>query len=160
VSQVLLPPIRRKVLGDQLEARLKALPGPTPVTVYRGEVPDHPPVALDAAGAEDPSGRVAPYVVLFDGTGVPNLEPDLAYRNEDLRWSPQITVAAGWSTDCTQLVDRVCAWVYRWQPVITGTSAGFLEPPPGFDPGSPRPDRTVTPVRFFVSTQWRIDITT
>jgi hypothetical protein len=108
-GQVVLPPIRRKVLGDQLYARLKALPGPTPVTVYRGEVDDHPPLALDAAGQPDPSGRVAPYVVLFDGTGTPDLEPDLAGRNEDLRWSPQITVAAGWSPDCTQLVDLVCA---------------------------------------------------
>jgi hypothetical protein len=159
-GQVVLPPIRRKVLGDQLYARLKALPGPTPVTVYRGEVDDHPPLALDAAGQADPSGRVAPYVVLFDGTGTPDLEPDLAGRNEDLRWSPQITVAAGWSPDCTQLVDQVCAWVYRWAPVLEGASAGGLEPPPGFDPGPPRADRTVTPVRFFVPLQWQLDVTT
>jgi hypothetical protein len=38
--------------------------------------------------------------VVFDGAGATNLEPDLAYRNEDLRWTPQITIAAGFSPDC------------------------------------------------------------
>jgi hypothetical protein len=41
-----------------------------------------------------------------------------------------------------------------------GLSAGFLEPPDGFDPGTPRPDTTVTPVRFFVPTSWQLDVTT
>jgi hypothetical protein len=153
VTQLQLPKIRRKELGDQLEARLKALPGSPAVTVYRGEVDEHPPTYPD-------SDRVAPYVVLFDGTGTVNLEPDLAYRNEDLAWTPQITIAAGFSPDCVQLVDRVCAWVYRWSPVLEGVAAGLLEPPPGFDPGPVRIDRTVSPPRFFVPTQWRVDVTT
>jgi hypothetical protein len=153
VTQLELPKIRRKVLGDQLEARLKALPGAPAVKVYRGEVPDHPPRMPD-------SDRVEPYVVFFDGAGATNLEPDLAYRNEDLSWSPQITIAAGFSPDCAQLVDRVCAWVYRWSPVLEGVAAGMLQPPPGFDPGPVRPDRTVTPIRFFLPTQWQLVVTT
>lgn len=172
MSQLLLPKVRRKPLGDLLEARLVALPGPTPVTVYRGEVTaagrrpqidgdtgPHPPLALDAAGQPDRSGRVAPYVVLFDGSGTTQLEPDLAYANEDLRWTPTITIAAGFSQDCAQTIDRVCAWIYRWQPVITGLSTGFLEPPDGFDPGTPRPDIKAAPIRYFVSTSWQLDVT-
>lgn len=152
MTQVQLPRIRRKVLGDQLFGRLEAMPGPA-VTVYRGEVPDGPPTLPD-------SDRIAPYVVVFDGTGPNDLEPDLAGQNEDLRWTPQITVAAAFSPDCTQLVDRVFAWVHRWSPVLTGVAAGPLVPPPGFDPGGPRPDRTVSPIRFFVPLQWRLDLTT
>lgn len=160
MTAIQLPRIRRKVLGDLLFARLQALPGPTSVTVYRGEVPEHPPVARDAASGPDPSGRVAPYVVLFDGAGPTDLEPDLGGQNEDLLWSPQITIAAGFSPDCAQLVDQVCAWVYRWSPAIPGLSAGRLEPPDGFDPGVVRPDRTVSPPRFFLNTQWRLVVTT
>jgi hypothetical protein len=160
VSAAQLPKIRRKVLGDLLFARLQGLPGPTAVTVYRGEVPEHPPVARDAASGPDPSGRVAPYVVLFDGAGPTNLEPDLGGRNEDLLWSPQIIIAAGFSADCVQLVDQVCAWVYRWSPVIPGLVAGGLEPPAGFDPGVVRIDRAVSPPRFFLPTQWRLVVTT
>lgn len=152
MAQVQLPKIRRKVLGDQLFARLSALPGPQAVTVYRGEVDPKPPTMPD-------SDRVAPYVVLFDGSGPTNLEPDLGGQNEDLRWTPQITVAAGFPADCTQLVDRVCSWVYRWTPVVTGLSAGPLEPPPGYDPGQVRPDRTVSPIRYFLPMQWQLDIT-
>lgn len=153
MTQLELPKIRRKTLGDQLETRLKALPGVPAVTVYRGEVPEHPPTLPD-------SDRVASYVVMFDGTGAVNLEPDLAYTNEDLAWAPQTTVAAAFSADCIQLVDRVCFWLYHWSPVVTGVAAGRLEPPPGYDPGPPRPDRTVTPIRFFVPLQWRLDLTT
>jgi hypothetical protein len=153
VTQVQLPKIRRKVLGDQLQQRLDQLPGAPTVTVYRGEVPTSPPVLPD-------SDRIAPYVVLFDGTGPVNLEPDLAGVNEDLRWTPQITVAAAFSPDCAQLVDRVFAWVHRWSPVIENVAAGGLVPPPGFDPGGPRADRQVSPPRFFVPLQWQLDLTT
>lgn len=167
MTQVQLPRIRRKVLGDQLLQRLLALPGNPTVAVYRGEVSktgarpqlpvdtrSHPPLMPDVPDV------IAPYVVLFDGTGATGLEPGLGYCGEDLRWSPQVTVAAGFAEDCLQTVDRVCAWLYRWQPVISGVGVGVLEPPPGFDPGPPRPDRTVTPSRFFVPLQWQLDATT
>lgn len=165
MTQLQLPPIRRKVLGDQLEARLIALPGAPIVAVYRGSVTKagrrpQDPNSVDPPLMLDVPDVVAPYVVLFDGTGTPNIEPDLAYANEDLRWTPQVTVAAGFPEDCIQTLDRVCAWIYRWQPVISGVGVGMLEPPPGFNPGVARPDRTVTPPRFFVPTQWQLDVTT
>jgi hypothetical protein len=148
-----LPAIRRKVLGDQLETRLRALPGDPHVTVYRGEVPKSPPRVPD-------SDRVAPYVVLFDGTGLKDLEPSLCGTHEDLRWTPSITIAAGFPLDCIQTIDRVYAWVFRWSPTVNGLAFGQLIPPPGFDPGPPRNDTTVSPVRFFVSTSWQLDATT
>jgi hypothetical protein len=148
-----LPAIRRKVLGDLLEARLKLLPGDPTVSVYRGEVPKSPPRVPD-------SDRVASYVVLFDGTGPKNLEPSVCGTHEDLSWSPSITIASGFSPDCAQTIDRVYAWVYGWSPVINGLAFGRLVPPLGFDPGPVRPDTTVSPVRFFVSTSWVLDATT
>lgn len=166
MTQLQLPRIRRKVLGDQLIARLVALPGPPTVAVYRGGVSKQGRRPQDAASVDPPMlgdptpDVVAPYVVLFDGTGPTNLEPDLAYANEDLRWTPTITIAAGFSDDCVQTIDRVCSWIYRWRPVITGVNTGMLEPPPGFDPGTPRPDVKVSPNRFFVSTSWQLDVTT
>jgi hypothetical protein len=120
VTQLQLPKIRRKVLGDQLFARLRRCPGADSGDGVPRRGPRAPAGALDAASGPDPSGRVAPYVVLFDGAGPTNLEPDLAGQNEDLRWSPQITIAPGSPRTASQLVDRVCAWVYRWSPVIPG----------------------------------------
>lgn len=158
MTEVQLPRIRRQVLGDYLEQHLQAMPGAPAVAVFRGEVVDPPVKQTD--GQDDESGRVAPYVVLYDGGGSIGLEPDLAECGEDLRWTPSITIAAGFSGDCVDAIDRVCAWVYRWSPSIPGVAAGYLEPPDGFDPGSPRPDRTVSPVRFFVSTSWQLDLTT
>lgn len=172
MAAAVLPAIRRKVLGDLLEARLIALPGDPAVTVFRGEVSeagrrpyvpnagDHPPLLKTAAGEPDPSRRVAPYVVLFDGAGPSDLEPSVCGGHEDLRWTPSITIAAGFSPDCAQTIDRVCAWVDGWAPVVGGLSFGRLVPPPGFDPGPVRPDKTVSPVRFFVSTSWLLDVTT
>jgi hypothetical protein len=98
--------------------------------------------------------------VVFDGTGSVDLEPPLQPCGEQLRWTPQVTVAAGFTGDCIDAVDRVYAWLYGWSPSIPQVSAGRLEPPPGFDPGPPRPDRTVQPIRFFVPLQWRLDLTT
>lgn len=165
MTQLQLPRIRRKVLGDQLVDRLIALPGLPTVVVYRGQVSaagrrPQTPGSVDPPMMPDVPDVVAPYVVLFDGTGATNLEPDLAYANEDLRWAPTITIAAGFVEDCVQTIDRVCSWIYRWRPVVEGVNAGFLEPPDGFDPGTPRLDRTVSPPRFFVSTSWQLDVTT
>jgi hypothetical protein len=159
VTQVQLPVIRRQVLGDLLEARVRALPGTPVLTVFRGEAGD-PPVKTHADESEDASRRVASYVVVFDGTGPMDIEAGLGRCGEQLRWTPQVTVAAGFTDDCIDAVDRVCAWLYGWSPIVPGVAAGPLEPPPGFDPGPPRPDRTVTPIRFFVPLLWRLDLTT
>lgn len=165
MTAVQLPAIRRKVLGDQLVARLVALPGSPSIVVYRGSVTRagrRPQVdgSIDPPLIPDVADVVAPYVVVFDGTGTTDLEPDLADANEDLRWTPQTTVAAGFDEDCIQAVDRVFAWLNRWSPSIPGVSAGRLRVVPGFDAGPPRPDTTVKPARFFVPLQWQLDLTT
>ena len=172
MTQLQLPKIRRKVLGDQLANRLAAVPGGPTIAVYRGEVSARarwpqvpgsvdPPLLQTSAGQPDPSGVIAPYVVLFDGTGPTSIEPALdPMQGEELRWTPQTTVAAGTTEDCIQAVDRVCAWLKPWQPVLDDVAAGFLVLPPGFDPGPPRPDRTVEPHRVFVPLLWRLDLTT
>lgn len=157
---VVRPVIRRKVLGDQLLARLESLPGRPAIAAYRGEVPTEVPLLHTAAGGLDPSRRIAPYAVLFDGTGADGLEPGLADCGEDLRWTPQVTVAAAWSDDCVDAVDRVLAWLHTWRPVLPKASCGRLQTPPGFDPGQPRKDPTVTPPRWFVPLQFRLDATT
>lgn len=151
----MLPPIRRKALGDLLLARLKTIVGDPTITVYRGEVPK----PGDIPRTPD-SDRVAPYVVLFDAGGPTDLEPGLCGQNEDMAWRPQLTIAAGFSPDCAQTVDRVCEQIYRWSPVISGLACGPLVPLPGFDPGSIRRDDTVSPPRFFLATQWQLIATT
>lgn len=158
MTQVQLPLIRRQVLGDELEQHLMALPGVPPVTVYRGEAGD-PPVK-QTGGTDDPSRRVAPYVVLFDGTGSIDIEAGLERGGEQLRWTPHVTVAAGFSADCVDAVDRVYAWLCYWSPSLPGVAAGQLEPPPGYDPGPPRRTAGVAPPRWWVPLQWRLDVTT
>jgi hypothetical protein len=79
MTQILsCPSIRRKVLGDQLEAHDCArCPGRPRSRSTAARSPTSTPGAEDRAGDDDPSGRVAPYVVLFDGTGPTDLEPAL-----------------------------------------------------------------------------------
>lgn len=148
--------IRRKVLGDLFEKHLRtglvAGPGFPEVSVYRGEVPKDIPLLPE-------SGRIAPYVVLFDGVGRPDIEPDLAGVNVDLRWSAQMIVGAGWQADCSATVDRICDLAYRWSPVIPGIAAGRMEPPPGYDPGPLRRNDSVSPPRWWTPLQWRVDVT-
>jgi hypothetical protein len=161
VTQVQLPKIRRKVLGDQLETRLRQIPGTPVVAVHRGEVPGQPDLAVQlVGGAPDPAGRIAPYVVLFDGTGTTDLEVGRGRCGEQLRWTPQVTVAAGFAPDCAHTVDRVMAWLKDWRPVIPEVATGFLLLPPGYDPGPARPDRQTKPPRWFVPLQFQLDATT
>lgn len=155
-----LPKIRAKVLGDQLVDRLNLMPGRPVVKVYRGEITGALPVRI-VGGQPDKSGRVDPYVVVFDGTGTDEIEAGLArVCDEQLRWTPGVTIGAGFSEDCIQTYDRVKAWLRPWRPVLADVSAGFLTLPDGYDPGPPRPDRTVAVPRFFIPLQFRLDLTT
>lgn len=151
-------PIRRKVLGDLFEdhltAGLVAGPGAPKVWVYRGEVPS------DHQLLPDESGRIAPYVVLFDGVGSPDIEPDLGGQNVDLRWSCQMIVGAGFQVDCSATVDRIYDLAFRWSPAVPGLAAGRMAPPPGYDPGPLRRNDSVSPPRWWTPLQWRLDVTT
>lgn len=154
--------IRRKVLGDLAHTRLVDL-GPT-VTVYRGELPDPPPVITTPAGP-DPSGRIAKYVVLFAGAGDPVIELDVAEANTELAWSFTTICVAGYEADCLDLVDDVHQLFFRWRPDLTPELAGHVfgrvTPPPGFDPGSVRRiDRPGLPPRFELPLLWRLPVTT
>lgn len=149
--------IRRKVLGDLVDARLKLLSG---LTVYRGEIPDRPPVLMNGA-TPDPSGRVARHVVWFAGAGSPAVEADVADTNVELDWTFTTICVAGYLDDCLHLVDIVHNQLYRWTPVLAGHAFGRVKPPPGFDPGSVRRiDRAGVPPRFELPLLWRLPLTT
>jgi len=151
--------ISRLTLSDAVVARLGTLPG---VTVYKGEVPDAPPV-IEAGGFPDAAGRVAPYVVIYGSAGTPNTsQADLGDAADDLDWGVQVTVAAGYEDDCLHTVDRVHTALYRWAPTGLGAGivAGGLRPPVGFDPGPARIDNDVQPPRFWLPLLYRTTVTT
>lgn len=138
--------IRSLLITSAIEARLDTLTG---VAVYRSEVDSTPPLLPN-------SDRVAPYVVLYPFPGKPGPGGDLAGASDDLEFTCQVSCAAGYSRDCEQLVDRTYALLYRWTPTVAGIVLGQLIPPPGYDPGPVRTDRTITPPRFSVPLQYRL----
>lgn len=137
------------MLTDAVYTRLKLLSG---ITWYRSEVVDQPPQLPD-------SDRVAPYGVLYPFPGKPGPGGDLAGASDDLDYTCQITVAAGFSADCEFTVDRVHSWMFRWTPTISGIVMGWFDLPPGYDPGPVRIDRTLPPPRFSVPLQYRLTAT-
>lgn len=152
--------IRRLVLNQQVNTRLLGLPalGPS-VAIYNGEIPNPPPLLQTAGGLPDPSGRVAPYVVLFGGIGSPIVEPDVADTVDELDWPVHLLCVAGYLDDCLDLVDRVHSWLFRWTPVHEGVVLGRLVPPPGYEPGPPRRVDTVQPIRSEAPLQYRLTAT-
>ena len=152
------PIISRRVITGLLITRLRTLTG---VTVYRGRVDDRPPVMVDALGAPDSLGRVAPYVVHYSGAGSPEPgDEDLGNQHVDLLYTCQLTLAAGSDEDLDHLADRVVPLVYRWVPPLTGVNSGGFEPPPGYDPGANRRDDTVDPPRYWTPLQLQLVVTT
>lgn len=141
--------IRSQLLTDAVFARLNTIAG---ITWYRIEVPDNPPVLSG-------SDRVAPYGVLYPFPGNPGPGGDLGDVSDDLDVTWQVTVAAGFGPDCERAVDRVHQSLYLWTPTVTGVVLGALKPPPGYDPGPVRVDRTIAPPRFSVPLQYRLTAT-
>lgn len=152
------PVISRRQLTELTLARARALV--PSATVYDAEVPDHPPLMQLATGASDPSGRVAPYVVVYPWAGRPTGEADLADCYVDLVYGIQLTCAAGFRADLDHLVDTIHGGFFRWAPVITGVHVGGFRPPEGFDPGPHRRDDTVSPPRFWTPLQYQLTATT
>lgn len=151
--------IRRLVLFQQAAAHLQTLPGAGPaVEIYRGEIPDPTKVPLlpGPGGAADPSGRIAPYVVLFGGTGNPLVEPDVADTADELSWTLHGLCVAGHVEDCLHLVDRVHSRLFRAELAHADVVVGRLVPPPGYDPGPPRRIDTVQPIRYEVPLQYQL----
>jgi hypothetical protein len=141
--------IRAQSITDAVMTRLQTLAG---ITWYRSEVPDTPPRIPN-------SDRVAPYGVLYPFPGNPGPGGDLAGLADDLDYTCQITVAAGFSADCEFAVDRTHNYMYRWAPTVSGIVVGQFVPPPGYDPGPVRIDRTIAPPRFSVPLQYRLTAT-
>lgn len=138
--------IRSQLITDQIYARLGNLTG---VEVYRSEVDDQPPRLPN-------DDRVGPYVVLYPFPGKQGPSGDLALASVDADYGCQVTCAAGYSADCENLVDRTHPLLYGWSPTIDGLAFGRLQPPPGYDPGPVRIDRTIAPPRFSVPLQYRL----
>lgn len=152
--------IRRLVLTQQVDARLRALPGLPAVKVYAGEIPDPAPLlTIPGSSSPDPSGRVAPYVVRFGGIGRPFVEPDVARCADELDWPVHLICVAPFEDDVLALVDRVHTHLFRWAPVVDGVAVGVLEPPLGYEPPPPRRLDRVQPVRFEVPLQYRLTAT-
>lgn len=157
--------VSRRTLFAEAVARLDGMSsgtgiGPT-VTVYRGEIPEPSAVPLlqTPSGHPDPSGRIAPYVVVFGGIGNPLVEPDVADTADELDWTLHLLCAAAYAEDCLALVDRVHSRLFRAELVHADVVVGRLAPPPGYDPGPPRRVDTVQPVRFEAPLQYRLTAT-
>lgn len=147
-----LPAIRTQLITDEVYDRLDTL---TDVTVYRSEMPTHPPAAVG-----DPEGRVSSYVVLYPFGPKPTSETDLADQTKDMDYSMQVTCVAGYSPDAEYLWDRVHALIYRWSPTVTGVAFGGFRPPTGYQPGPLRRNEVVKPPRFWVPLQYVLITTT
>lgn len=158
-------PIARTPVYDAVLERLQTITG---VSWYDGEVPDDVPLALGADGNPDPSGRVAPYGVLYElydnplaiarsgrfgGTGN-TYEDVLSDDAQQTTITYQVTVVAGWRRDCLALIDQVHPLLYRWTPVIDGLNCGRMQvsgeqPGPRRDPQTaPLPDRFYAPLAY------------
>jgi hypothetical protein len=150
--------ISRRLLTNAIFDRLDTLL--IGVTIYKGEVPEAPPL-IQLPGGPDPSGRVAPYIVLYPSPGRPyDEEADLGDSNVDLDWQFQATVAAGYIDDLNETVASADDLLFRWSPVVAGAVVGRLRPPLGFDPGPTRRDKDFTPNRFFVPLLYQLTATT
>lgn len=173
-------PIQRTPVYEAVLARLQTLTGlgTDPTTgqpaVYDGEVPaaDKIALALGVDGTPDPSGRVAPYVVLYElydnplavarswrfgGTGS-SYEGVLADDDVSTTITYQVTVVAGWQRDCLALIDQVQPLLYRWQPTVDGLNCGRLQTV-GQQYG-PRRDTSLAPLpdRFYAPLQYALTV--
>lgn len=151
---------------NAIAERLVLVPG---LTVYRGEVVNAdgtttPPV-LVTDDQPDPSGRVAPYAVVWGPGGRPDLNSNLESssggpgRTGDNLLNGQITFAAGYATDVIALLDDAIPLLQLWTPTIAGIECGHLRQQPGFVPPTPRPDRDARPPRFMTPWLWELHVT-
>lgn len=148
--------ISRKALLDAVVGRLEGVSG---LSVYPGEIPTPVPVIV-TDGAPDPSGRAAPYVVVYPSPGTPSRDgTDLAETHEDLEWMLQLIVAAGYLADLVWTIDQIDEALHNWSPTIDGVSCNGLRPPDGYDPGPSRRNDAAEPPRHWSPLQYRLTAT-
>lgn len=140
--------VKARLITDAVIAELKTLPGLGDANIFRAEVPEQPPRMVD-------SPRVGRYVVVYPFPGAYGPGDDLADSSDDIDYGVQVTCAAGFTTDCEALVDDVKGALYGFIPVVENLVMGPLKPPPGYDPGPIRVDRTITPPRSSLPLQYR-----
>lgn len=122
------------------------------VTIYDAFVPDTVPLL------DDPSGRIAPYIVLRSNLGTGIGERALYPTSGDSVVTYTATCVAGWRADCEHLASNVASLLLDWIPTLDGHQFGFMEPPPGYSP--PVLHATaVSPARFWVPLQYRLPAT-
>lgn len=156
-------PVSRLEVSDAVLDRLSSgLSTLVPqATVHDAEIPfgETTPLLKDSLGDVDPSGRVAPYVVYFGGTGgaIAGGE-DLAETHQDLTHTLLLHAAGPYRRDVLNLVDAVTTLFYRWTPTIDGCSCSQLKPPPGYDAGAPRYNDTIQPPRYWLPMQYVVNV--
>jgi hypothetical protein len=130
-------------LAGAIEAAL-ALPG---ISFYDGYVPERVPEA---------GGHVLPYVVLYAGDGAPVVEEVTSSGHQPtdtLVWDFQITAVGATAGVCRAVARDVRAALTNLR---VGT--GLVKPnPEGFNQQVPYPDTSVTPARFILPLQWRLN---
>lgn len=139
-------------LGDPLPgyraAVVSALYVATGVTVYDGEVPDEV--------EEDDNGFILPYVVLFSGDGDSIPEMDLSHRLDlaGLRWEFQTTSVGATAAVAAQVGSSV-------RRALTNFPLGthHILPAEEYGVRAPIKDTNISPARFFLPRQWRLDTT-
>jgi len=171
-------PIERTAVYYAILARLATAPslGIDPVlgspAAYEGEVPDIIALAQGDDGQPDGSGRVAPYLALYDmwdnplqvsrswrfgGTGA-SYEGALADNAQETTITYQVTCVAGWMSDCLTLIDEVHPLLFRWSPTVDGLNCGRLQTV-GQQFG-PRRDMTLgaLPPRFYAPLSYAVTV--
>jgi hypothetical protein len=131
-------------LTDLAATRLATLAN---VVVYRGEIINADGSTNVPTISGDPLGRVVPHIVMYPSPGRPRVDDQLAGFPSNLDWTLQLTMVAGYLTDCLNLIARVNVIMAGWIPVLSGGTTGrFMTD----DPGPVRRDDTVNPSRFYV----------
>jgi hypothetical protein len=114
---------------------------------YDGYVPERVPEA---------GGHILPYVVLYAGDGSPVVEEvtaDGLQPVDTLVWDFQITAVGATSDVCRRVAQDV-------RRLLTNLRAGTgrIKPnPDGFNQQVPYLDPSVTPARFILPLQWRLN---
>lgn len=139
--------------ADLHAAVLAALDALPTVAAYDGAVP----VALTHPAHADSTGRVYPYAVVWPSPGGEHDERGLCGPLTGMRWTVQVTVAAGTPTWCLQAVTVVRAALVGLQ-LVDATVSPLVDETPRSRLVT-RDDDT-TPPRWFVPLQFGCVTTT
>lgn len=150
--------VSRRTLVAAIAERLEQV---TNATGYYGQVGRR----LDGTLGDDPAPksptdpRVAPYFVLYPGTGTPGPDEALGDCHQDITATVLVTAVAGDVDDLLGLVDRIHNVLHLWAPTVPGVVCGRLKPLPGYE-AAQLVDHQVQPPRLFVPLRYQFAATT